>query len=97
MIGLSFKRFASVAVALASLAWAHSESELAKLVPPHGGLVAESGGYRVELVLKPDRVQIFVADHQDKPVAVEGVTGTANLRVKGERPQRVTLQAMVAQ
>lgn len=95
MVRVSLRNLSSCAIAMAlgGLAWAHSESELAKLVPPHGGLLAETGDYRVELVLKPDRVQVFLADHLDKPVSVRGVTGTANLRVKGEKPQRVPLQA----
>lgn len=80
----------AISMAMSNLAWTHSESELAK--PPHGGLLASTGAYHVELVLKPDRVQVFVADHLDKPINIQGVTGTANLRVKGKKPQRVPLQ-----
>lgn len=72
--------------------WAHTESELANVVPPHGGLLASSGDYHVELVLKPDRVQVFVTDRVDKPVSLQGVAATANLRVKGKKAQRVALQ-----
>lgn len=82
----------AIAMAMSGLAWAHSESELAKLIPPHGGLLASTGAYHVELVLKPDRVQVFVADHLDKPINIQGVTGTANLRVKGKKAQQVQLQ-----
>lgn len=82
----------ALAMAMSGLAWAHSESELAKLIPPHGGLLAATGAYHVELVLKPDRVQVFVADHLDKPINIQGVTGTANMRVKGKKPRQVLLQ-----
>lgn len=96
MFRISFRTLLSfsIAMAMSSLAWAHSESELAKLIPPHGGLLASTGAYHVELVLKPDRVQVFVADHLDKPINIQGVTGTANLRVKGEKPRRVRLQVV---
>lgn len=39
----------AVAMALGGLAWAHTESELAKPIPPHGGLLAAAGGYHAEL------------------------------------------------
>lgn len=96
MLHISFRFLLSFAIAMAmsGLAWAHSESELAKLIPQHGGLLAAAGGYHVELVLKPDRVQVFVADHLDKPVNIQGVTGTANLRAKGKKAQQVQLQTV---
>lgn len=96
MFHFSFRTLLAFAIAMAmsGLAWAHSESEIAKLIPPHGGLLASTGAYHVELVLKPDRVQVFVNDHLDKPINIHGVTGTANLRVKGKKSQRVPLQVV---
>lgn len=96
MSRISFRALLSFAIAMAmsGLAWAHSESELAKLIPPHGGLLAAAGAYHVELVLKPDRVQVFVTDHLDKPINIQGVTGTANLRAKGKKAQRVPLRVV---
>ena len=96
MFRISFRTLLSLALAMAmsGLAWAHTESALAKLIPPHGGLLAAAGAYHVELVLKPDRVQVFVTDHLDKPINIQGVTGTANLRVKGKKAQRVPLQVV---
>ncbi len=82
------------AMTISGLAWAHSESELRNRIPPHGGLLAEAGAYHVELVLKPDRVQVFVADPQDKPIDIQGVTGSANLRAKGGKTQQVQLQVV---
>ena len=84
----------AIAMAMSGLAWGHSESELAKRIPPHGGLLAAMGPYDVELVLKPDRVQVFVADHLDKPINIQGVTGTATLRVKGKKAQQVPLRVV---
>lgn len=96
MLRSSFRAllFFVIAMAMSGLAWAHSESELAKLAPPHGGLLAATGAYHVELVLKPDRVQVFVADHLDMPINIQRVTGTANLRVKGKKAQQVPLQVV---
>lgn len=96
MARASFRVLLSFAIALvlSGPAWPHTESELAKLIPPHGGLLASVGEYHVELVLKPDRVQVFVTDNLDKPISIQGVTGTANLRVKGKKAQRVQLQVV---
>lgn len=93
-ISFGVSLFLVIATALSGPAGAHSESELAKLIPPHGGMLASTGAYHVELVLKPDRVQVFVADHFDKPVDIQGVTGTANLRVKGKKAQQVPLRVV---
>jgi hypothetical protein len=46
----------------------------------------------VELVLTPDRVQVFLIDHLDQPMNTQEITGTANLRVKGKKTQRVQLR-----
>lgn len=96
MFRISFRTLLPFAIAMAmnGLAWAHSESELAKRIPPHGGLLADAGAYHVELVLKPDRVQVFVTDPLDKPINIQGVTGTANLRVKGKTAQQVQLRVV---
>lgn len=96
MFHVSFRTLSSftVALAISGLTWAHTESAMAKLTPPHGGLLADVGGYHVELVLQPDRVQVYVNDPLDKPVNIEGVTGTANLRVKGKKTQQVPLQVV---
>ncbi|MHB9100161.1 MAG: hypothetical protein ACYC2E_01390 [Sulfuricella sp.] len=94
MSRISFRTllFFTLATAMSGLVWAHSESALAKLTPPHGGVLAAAGAYHVELVLKPDRVQVFVTDHLDKPVSTQGAAGMANLRVKGKKSQQVPLQ-----
>lgn len=96
MFRISFRAVSSfaIAMALSGLAWAHTESELAKLIPPHGGLLASVGDYHLELVLKPDRVQVFVTDRLDRPIDLQGVVGTAGLRVKGKKAQRVQLQVV---
>lgn len=83
-----------IAMVMSGLVWAHSTSELAKRPPPHGGMLAAMGAYDVELVLKPDRVQVFVTDHLYKPVPAKGFKGTATLRVKGQKTLHVPLQVV---
>lgn len=96
MFRISFRTllFLATAMAMSGLVWAHSESELAKRTPPHGGLLASAGAYDVELVLTPDRVHVYLTDHLDQPVSIQGISGTANLRVKGEKAQRVQLRGV---
>lgn len=96
MFRMSFRTLLLLATAMAmsGVVWAHSESELANRTPPHGGLLASAGAYDVELVLTPDRVQVFLIDHLDQPMNTQGVTGTANLRVKGKKTQRVQLRGV---
>lgn len=84
----------AITMILGGLAWAHTESELAKVTPPHGGLLASVGEYHVELVLKPDRVQVFVTDRLNLPIAIQAVTGTANVRVKHQKGRQVQLQVV---
>ena len=83
-----------IVMVLSGLARAHTESELASVVPPHGGLLASVGDHHVELVLRLDRVQVFLTDRFNKPIAVQTAAGVANLRVKGQKPQQVRLQVV---
>jgi hypothetical protein len=74
-----------LALILAVPALAH---EMAK--GPNGGRVAEGGDYHVELVAKGTRVDVFLTDASDKPVAAAGFKGVAILLVDG-KSQRVPL------
>jgi len=57
---------------------------------PNGGRVVEGGRYHVELVAKGTRVDVFLTDAGDKPVAAAGFKGVAILLVNG-KSQRVPL------
>ena len=57
---------------------------------PNGGRVADTGGYHVELVAKGTRVDVFLTDADDKPVAATGFKGVAILLVGG-KSQRIPL------
>ena len=58
----------------------------------HGGVVADAGEYHVELVAKGDAIEVYVADHDNKPIPVAGYKGLAILSVGG-KSQRITLEA----
>lgn len=57
---------------------------------PHGGRIADTGTYHVELVANQYAVEVFVSDASDKPVSPAGFKGTAILVVDG-KPQRIAL------
>ena len=76
---------AILALMLAVPALAH---EMAK--GRNGGRVAEGGNYHVELVAKGTRVDVFLTDASDKPVAAAGFKGVAILLVGG-KSQRISL------
>jgi hypothetical protein len=58
---------------------------------PHGGRVAEAGGYHVELVANDNIVEVFLTDGSDKPIAPTGFKGIAILAIGG-KSTRVTLE-----
>lgn len=59
---------------LAFAAWADGT-----LTPAHGGRMAEAAGHRLELVTTDDRVDLYLTDHGNKPVAAEKAKGKATL------------------
>ena len=72
------------------LAWSHSDDMLKDIKPPHGGILAVSGGYHLELVLAPKQVQVYVTDHAMHPSDIQGASGDATVMV-GAKAQKVTL------
>lgn len=49
------------------------------LKPAHGGRMAEVAGHRLELVATEGRVDLYLTDHADRPLAVDKATGKATL------------------
>jgi len=58
----------------------------------HGGQMVEAGDYHVELVTNDGVVEVYVSDHDDKPVEIKGYKGLAILSVSG-KSQRIVLEA----
>jgi hypothetical protein len=59
----------------------------------NGGQMTEAGDYHVELVAKGDAVEVYVSDHDDKPVAIAGYKGLAILSAGG-KSQRIALEVV---
>jgi len=57
----------------------------------NGGQMTEAGDYHVELVARGDVVEVYVSDHDDKPIAIAGYKGLAILSAGG-KSQRVALE-----
>lgn len=72
------------------LAWSHSDDMLKDIKPPHGGILAVSGAYHLELVLAPKQVQVYVTDHAMRPSDIQGASGDATVMV-GAKAQKITL------
>ncbi len=81
-------RFLGAVVAASILLSAAAAAHEAK--PKHGGRVAEAGDYHVELVTRPDTVELHLADHDNKAVKSAGYKGLAILVVDG-KSQRIVL------
>lgn len=69
---------ASLLVA-ASTTRAHDNTELAAHPGPNGGMVQMSGNFHLEVVLKPDAVNVWVTDHSDTPQKTQGAVATATI------------------
>lgn len=86
---------AALAFALPSAAYAqhkHSHGHGHVEKGKNGGQMTEAGDYHVELVAKGGAIEVYVSDHDDKPIAVSGFKGLAILSVGG-KSQRITLEA----
>ena len=80
--------FIASAVAVAAFAGSPAFAEV--LTPMHGGQVVEVNERHIELVAKEGAVEVFVADHNNKPIATEGASGKATQIVDGKKVE-VTL------
>ncbi|MDP3663037.1 MAG: hypothetical protein U1D41_12835 [Nitrosomonas sp.] len=82
----------SAIVMLSQFAWAHTDEYLAKVETLHGGQLRAAGPFHLELVAKDGELTLYVTDHGDNPVPVQGGHGKANIQAgkDGER-KAVTL------
>jgi hypothetical protein len=60
--------------------------------PRHGGAIVLSGNYHVEMVVKDGQVDVYLTNHDDKPVAATGRKGVAIL-MAGGKSVRIPLEA----
>ncbi|MBF0632238.1 MAG: hypothetical protein HQL89_14770 [Magnetococcales bacterium] len=63
------------------------------LTPKHGGRMVEADGSRLELVTTADKVDLYVTDHGNHPVAVKSASAKVVFLVGGKK-EEVALQAV---
>jgi hypothetical protein len=61
--------------------------------PQHGGAIVVAGTYHVELVAKGTAIDVYLLDHNDKPVTTKGRKGMAILVVDG-KSTRIPLESV---
>lgn len=65
--------------------YAHTDAYLDTVVTPHGGQQRMVGSYHLELVTQPGRMELYVTDHVNQPIEVQGATGRAIVMVGGQK------------
>lgn len=61
--------------------------------PQHGGAIVVAGNYHVELVAKGAQIEVYLLDHNDKPIATKGRKGVAILLIEG-KSVRIPLESV---
>jgi hypothetical protein len=67
----------------------HSHGSTHAETGKNGGQMNEAGDYHVELVVKGTTVEVYVSDHEDKPIAIAGYKGLAILSAGGKNKRIV--------
>ncbi|AEJ03270.1 hypothetical protein Nit79A3_3550 [Nitrosomonas sp. Is79A3] len=77
----------SAMVMLSHLVWAHTDVYLTTVEAPHGGQLRAAGPFHLELVARDGELTLYVTDHRDIPIPVQGGHGKANIQAgkDGER------------
>lgn len=58
--------------ALATSAWAHTDEYFEAVQAPHGGQLRMTGPFHMELVAQDGQLTVYVTDHADNKIGVEG-------------------------
>lgn len=69
----------SALLASTSPAWAHTDEYFESVEAPHGGQLRMTGPYHMELVAKSGELMVYVTDHADNPISVDGGLAKANI------------------
>ncbi len=73
------------AMLIAGVAFAHAPEK-----GKNGGRQVDAGNYHVEAIVKGNTLDVFITDHNEKPVSTKGFKGTAVLIIGG-KPAKITL------
>lgn len=60
-------------------AWPHTDEYFESVDAPHGGQLRMTGPYHMELVAKGGTLTVYVTDHADNPISVDGGLAKANI------------------
>lgn len=58
---------------------AHTDEYFESVEAPHGGQLRMTGPYHMELVVKGGSLTVYVTDHADNPISVDGGLAKANI------------------
>jgi hypothetical protein len=79
-----------VVLALPLSAGAHTDEYFESVQAPHGGQLRMTGPYHMELVAKSGELTVYVTDHADNPISVDGGLAKANIE-NGSTKTQVSL------
>lgn len=85
--------FSAALASMSLLASAHTEEFFDSRPSPHGGQMRMTGPYHLELVSKDNGIVVYVMDHADREVSVNGGSGKATIQSsKTKTKTSVTLE-----
>jgi len=76
-----------VILGLSSPALAHTDEYFESVEAPHGGQLRMTGPYHMELVAKDGDLTVYVTDHADNAISVDGGLAKANIENGSTRMQ----------
>lgn len=68
-------------------AGAHTDEYFESVQAPHGGQLRMTGPFHMELVTKDGDLTVYVTDHADNPISVDGGVAKANIENGSTRTQ----------
>jgi hypothetical protein len=83
MIALAF----GATLALALTAWAHTDEYFESVEAPHGGQLRMTGPFHLELIAKSGELTVYVTDHVDTKIGVDGGLAKATIETGSSRIQ----------
>jgi hypothetical protein len=78
--GVTTFLFSAALASMSLLASAHTEEFFDSRPSPHGGQMRMTGPYHLELISKDNEIVVYVMDHADKELSVNGGSGKATVQ-----------------
>ncbi len=76
-----------ITLSLSLSAGAHTDEYFESVQAPHGGQLRMTGPFHMELVAKDGGLTVYVTDHADNPISVDGGLAKANIENGSTRTQ----------